>query len=541
MNCFRRLFKNIYTKNRQTVSIQPGIRFEKKPLKIKRALLSVFDKTGIVDLAKELHSRGVDIISTGGTATTLQNAGIPVTEVSSLTGFPEMLDGRVKTLHPAIHGALLARPNYKPDSESLEKNNINPIQLAVVNLYPFEEVIKSDVSHEMAMENIDIGGPAMIRSAAKNVDHICVLSEPQQYSSFFEELNSDGEVSFDFRFAQSQLAFSKTSAYDVAIQTYLYDQAGTGFPERLTLQFKKQSPLRYGENPHQAAAVYGKQQHVISCIHGKQLSYNNYLDVDAALGLMYDFRLGKPAVAIIKHTIPCGVAVSKNLTDAWKLAYATDTNSPFGGVVAVNEPLDLKTAKEIDKIFTEIIVAPSFDEDALELLKSKSNRRLVQVLDIEKYPSKIMMRSVFGGILCQQPDNISIDTKNFRVVTKNKPTESQMQDLLFAWKVVKRVNSNAIVYAKNLHTIGIGSGQPSRVDASELAVNKAQKYGLSLEESVVASDAFFPFADGVEAAARAGAKAVIQPGGSIRDNEVIEAADKHDMVMIFTGLRHFKH
>jgi len=523
------------------VSIQPGIRFEKKPLKIERALLSVFDKTGIVDLAKELHNRGVDIISTGGTATTLQQAGIPVTEVSSLTGFPEMLDGRVKTLHPAIHGALLARPNYKPDNESLKSNDINPIQLAVVNLYPFEEVIKKEVSLEMAMENIDIGGPAMIRSAAKNVDHICVLSEPEQYTNFIEELNIEGEISFDFRFSQSQLAYSKTSAYDVAIQSYLYDQAGTGFTDRITLQFRKQSPLRYGENPHQAAAVYGEQQNVVTCIHGKQLSYNNYLDVDAALGMMYDFRHSKPTVAIIKHTIPCGVAVSKSLTDAWKLAYATDTNSPFGGVVAVNKPLDLKTAIEIDKIFTEIIVAPDFHEDALELLKSKSNRRLVKVLDIEKYPSKMMMRSVFGGILCQQPDNISIDTKNFRVVTKNKPTEAQMQDMLFAWKVVKRVNSNAIVYAKNLHTIGVGSGQPSRVDASELAVKKAQKYGLSLEESVVASDAFFPFADGVEAAARAGAKAVIQPGGSIRDNEVIEAADKHNMVMIFTGLRHFKH
>jgi len=523
------------------VSIQPAIRFEKKRVTIKRALLSVFDKTGIVDLARELHSKGIDIISTGGTAATLSKAGIPVTQVSELTGFPEMLDGRVKTLHPVLHGGFLGRPNYQKDVESMQENGIEPFQLVVVNLYPFEEVIKKDVTLEMAIENIDIGGPAMIRSGAKNVDHVCMLTDPAQYVDFFDELDEENQVGFDFRFQQSQRAFAKTSAYDVAIQSYLYDLGGTGFPEHITLHYQKHSSLRYGENPHQAAAVYGNQHDCIECIHGKQLSYNNYLDVDAALNLIYDFRNEPPTVAIIKHTIPSGVGVSENLKQAWKLAFATDTMSPFGGIVAVNRPLDLETATEIDRIFTEIIVAPEFETDALELLRKKANRRLVIFKNIDSIISKTLFRSVFGGVLCQQSDNISPDTKNFRIVTKIKPDEAQMRDLLFAWKVVKRVNSNAIVYAKNLHTIGIGSGQPSRIDSSELAVRKAKKFGLTLEGSVVASDAFFPFADGVEAAAEAGARAVIQPGGSLRDKEVIDTADKHGMAMIFTGLRHFKH
>lgn len=521
--------------------IQSSTTFQKKRLTIKRALISVYDKTGIESLARELHERGVEIISTGGTAKKLRKEGIMVTEVNDLTGFPEIFEGRVKTLHPKIHGALLARPNLEEDSESMAKAGIEPIQLVVVNLYPFQQVVDSEAPLEDVIENIDIGGPAMIRAAAKNVDHVCVLSDPSHYEDFIRELDPANSVSFNYRFRQAKKAFLKTSAYDNAISNYLILETSSGFPEILTLNLHKQGGLRYGENPHQAAAVYGNQHEIIECLHGKQLSYNNYLDLDAALNLIWDFKNDGPTVAIIKHTIPCGVAVGPTLAQAWKMAFATDTSSPFGGIVAVNRKLDLETATEIDKIFTEIIVAPEFEKDAFELLSQKANRRLVVLKNMDTIHPPRQLRTIFGGLLCQQPDNILPDTRNYRVVTNRQPDKAELRDLLFAWKVVKRVNSNAIVYARNLQTLGIGSGQPSRVDSSELAVNKAAKYGLSLGQSVIASDAFFPFPDGVEAAAKAGAKAVIQPGGSIRDSEVIETANANGMAMIFTGMRHFKH
>lgn len=523
------------------MSIQPGILFEKKGLFIERAIISVYDKTGLPELAVQLHKRGVKIYSTGGSARVIRQQGVPVTDISEITGFPEMLDGRLKTLHPRVHGGLLARPNYSKDKDELDKNNISPIQLLVVNLYPFVQVVQNEVTVEVAMENIDIGGPAMIRSAAKNVDHVCVLTDPDMYMEFIDELDDKNMVSYDFRLKQARRAFSRSSAYDAAISEYLSGSFETGFPDTFRLQLSKNSVLRYGENPHQAAAVYGNQQEVINCIHGKQLSYNNYMDVDAALQVIRDFYNESPAVAIIKHTQPCGVAVADDLMNAWHHAFTTDTSSPFGGIVAVNRELDAETAIEIDKIFTEIIVAPSFSAEALEILKKKSNRRLVILKNPDFITGKYVVRSVFGGLLCQQPDTVVPDERNFRVVTRVKPTEAQMSDMIFAWKVVKRVNSNAIVYARDKHTLGIGSGQPSRVDASEIAVNKAAKFGLSLKDSVVASDAFFPFPDGVEMAAEAGAKAVIQPGGSIRDEEVIKAANDNGITMIFTGMRHFKH
>lgn len=523
------------------MNIQASIAFNKKETQIKRALISVYDKTGLAELATALHKQGVTIVSTGGSARFIRDAGIPVEEIEDLTGIPEMLNGRLKSLHPIVHGGLLARQNYEKDMDELSRHNIMPFQLLVVNLYPFQEVILKDISLEDAMENIDIGGPAMIRSAAKNVDHLCVLTEPESYEELIDKLDTKGTVDFNFRLRMSHKAFLRASVYDTAISNYLLEKTSTGFPESLTLNFPKFSALRYGENPHQAAAVYGTLNETINVLHGRQLSYNNYLDVDAAVKIVQDFNDENPTVAIIKHTIPSGVATAPTAKEAWQKAYATDTMSPFGGIVALNCKIDLATAKEIDKIFTEIIIAPEFDDDALEMLKKKEKRRLVKLKTLSSVDKKYNYRSVLGGILCQQPDNVSLDFRNLRTVTKIKPTDEQFEDLLFAWKVVKRVNSNAVVYARNLQTLGIGSGQPSRVDASEFAVFKAGKYGLPLDGSVVASDAFFPFADGIEAAAKAGAKAIIQPGGSIRDDEVIAAANKYGMAMVFTGIRHFKH
>jgi phosphoribosylaminoimidazolecarboxamide formyltransferase/IMP cyclohydrolase len=523
------------------VNIQASIVFDKKETSIKRALISVYDKTGLAGLATALHKQGVTIVSTGGSARFIRKAGIPVEEIEDLTGIPEMLNGRLKSLHPIVHGGLLARQNYKKDMEELSHHNILPFQLLVVNLYPFQEVIKKDITIEDAMENIDIGGPAMIRSAAKNVDHLCVLTEPESYDELIDKIDKKGTIDFNFRLRMAHKAFLRASVYDTAISNYLLEKTSTGFPEALTLNYPKFSALRYGENPHQAAAVYGKLDEVIDVLHGRQLSYNNFLDVDAAVNIIRDFNEDDPTVAIIKHTIPSGIATAESAKKAWQKAYATDTMSPFGGVVAINRILDLETAKEIDTLFTEIIIAPGYEEDALALLKKKEKRRLLKLKNSDSAGKRYTYRSVLGGILCQQPDNVSLEMRNLRTVTKIKPTEEQIKDLLFAWKVVKRVNSNAVVYASNLQTLGIGSGQPSRVDASEFAVFKANKYGHSLEGSVIASDAFFPFADGIEAAAKAGAKAIIQPGGSIRDDEVINAANKHGMAMIFTGIRHFKH
>jgi phosphoribosylaminoimidazolecarboxamide formyltransferase/IMP cyclohydrolase len=525
------------------VSLQPLDALPKKPLKIKRALLSVSDKTGIVKLARQLHQSDVEIISTGGTAQKIRKADIPVTDVSDVTGFDECLDGRVKTLHPIIHGGILGRTSHQPDVDEMNRLDIAPIELVVVNLYPFEETIADpDCTPAIATENIDIGGPTMIRAAAKNFAHVCVLTSPNQYNEFGQELNHSA-IPFEKRRQWATAAFNHTARYDAAIASYYnhLDENDGMLPEQLNISLPKSQGLRYGENPHQKAAVYGNQNEFIDCFHGKQLSYNNFTDVDAALNLITDFKDDNPTCAIFKHTVPCGVASSDNLADAWDKAFATDTMSPFGGIVVVNKELDIQTAKKIDEIFTEIIIAPSFSPEALEQLQQKKNRRLIRIKKLPNADKNLQIRSIFGGALSQEADINTITKEELDTVTKRESTSKELQDLLFAWKVVKHVKSNAIVYARDGQTIGIGTGQTSRVEASKIAIAKAKQEGLSLEGTAIASDAFFPFADGVEAAAEAGATCVIQPGGSIRDEEVIEAADKLNMSMVFTGNRHFRH
>ena len=512
------------------------------PLTIKRALLSVSDKTGLVELAQTLHKAGVELISTGGTSKVIADAGIPVKDAAEITGFPECLDGRVKTLHPKIHGGILARTSYAPDIEELEKLSIIPIELVVVNLYPFKEKVAGpEVTSAEATEFIDIGGPTMIRAAAKNFAHVSILTSPAQYAAFAEEIETHKAISFSSRQKLAKEAFAHTADYDAAIINYFNELVAEEPFSHFNVSEPLAHELRYGENPHQKASVYGTQQELIDCFHGKQLSYNNYLDVDAALNIISDFEAGSPACAIIKHTIPCGVGVANSLNKAYEKAFSTDTVSPFGGIVVVNKELDLETATSIDKIFTEIIIAPSFSKEAEELLVLKKNRRLIRILKHKAQAEKVTYRSIFGGALKQDADLEPFDVNEFKVVTEKQPSEKEMLDLIFAWKVVRHVKSNAIVYAKEGTTLGIGSGQTSRVDSSEIAIAKAQKEGLTLEGSAIASDAFFPFSDGVEAAAEAGATAVIQPGGSIRDEEVIAKANELGLTMIFTGKRHFKH
>lgn len=524
------------------MALKPLESLPEEALKVKRALLSVSDKTGISELAKVLHDSGVQLISTGGTAKTIADAGIPVTDASEVTGFPECLDGRVKTLHPHVQGGILARTSYPADNAEIEKLGISPIELVVVNLYPFKEKVASpDITAAVATEFIDIGGPTMIRAAAKNFAHVGILTEPSQYENIIEELTSDGGISFSTRKNLAKAAFSHTADYDSAIANYFIGLIEEEPAQKIHISEPLAHELRYGENPHQKAAVYGSQNSIIDCFHGKQLSYNNYLDVNAALNIISDFEGIEPACAIIKHTIPCGVGIAPSLNDAYKKAFSTDTVSPFGGIVVVNKTLDLETSISIDKIFTEIIIAPEFSKESIELLTQKKNRRLIRIKKNVSQSEKTAYRSLFGGFLKQETDLEPFDEKTFKVVTKRQPSESEFHDLLFAWKVVRHVKSNAIVYAKEGRTLGIGSGQTSRVDSSEIAVAKAQKEGLSLEGAAIASDAFFPFSDGVEAAADAGVTAVIQPGGSIRDDEVIDKADELGLTMIFTGRRHFKH
>ncbi len=524
------------------MALNPLSSLPTSPLKIRRALISVSDKNGLPELAQALHKSGVEIISTGGTAKVIEAEGIPVKDVSEITGFEECLDGRVKTLHPVVHGGILARTSHQPDVDEIEKLDIKPIELVVVNLYPFKnKVAAPDVTPSEATEFIDIGGPTMIRAAAKNFAHVSILSSPSQYGQFIDELEEDMAISFSTRQKLAKAAFAHTADYDSAISNYFTQLIEENPARQFNVSLPLSQELRYGENPHQHAAVYGNQHEYIDCFHGKQLSYNNYLDVDAALRIISDFEADEQACAIIKHTIPSGVGIAENLTEAYKKAFSTDRVSPFGGIVVVNQQLDLDTAKAIDEIFTEIIIAPDYNEDALNLLQQKKNRRLIRMTKSVKELTSTSYRSIFGGLLNQESDLIPANPKEFNVVSKRKPTEQEMQDMLFAWKVVRHVKSNAIVYAKDGRTLGIGSGQTSRVDSSEIAVAKAGKEGLDLNGSAIASDAFFPFADGVEAAAKAGAKAVIQPGGSIRDEEVIQKADEYDMTMILTGKRHFKH
>ncbi|GAA5522968.1 bifunctional phosphoribosylaminoimidazolecarboxamide formyltransferase/IMP cyclohydrolase [Aliifodinibius salicampi] len=526
------------------MSLQPLSELPEHNLSINRALLSVSDKTDIIPLARVLHQHDVEIISTGGTAQKIREAELPVTDVSEVTGFEECLDGRVKTLHPIIHGGLLGRTSHQSDLDEMKQLNIDPIELVVVNLYPFKETIdNSDCTPAIATENIDIGGPTMIRAAAKNFAHVCVLTAPKQYDDFIASLEQENGIPFTKRRQWARQAFNHTAHYDTHIANYFntLDTKSEEQPEQLNISLPKSQELRYGENPHQKAAVYGYQEEFIDCFHGKQLSYNNFLDVDAALRLIADFKDSDPTCAIFKHTVPCGVASDENLTKAWEKAFQTDTKSPFGGIVAVNQELDLDTAKKIDEIFTEIIIAPSYTEDALSLLRQKKKRRLIRQKKYLSDSSEQQFRSIFGGALSQDLDFSILDENDLKVVTKRQPSQKELRDMLFAWQVVKHVKSNAIVYAKDQQTIGIGTGQTSRVEASQIAIAKAKEEGLSIEGTAIASDAFFPFPDGVEAAAKAGATAVIQPGGSIRDDQVIETADALDLTMVFTDKRLFRH
>ncbi|MDA0986029.1 MAG: bifunctional phosphoribosylaminoimidazolecarboxamide formyltransferase/IMP cyclohydrolase [Bacteroidetes bacterium] len=514
-------------------------------MKIKRALISVSDKTGIVDFARELSKLDIEIISTGGTFSLLQKNKISVKLVSELTGSPEILEGRVKTLHPKIHGGILALRNNTSHMDELIENKILPIDLVVVNLYPFVETIsKEKVTHEEAIEQIDIGGPTMLRAAAKNYHFVTVIVNPIRYDEVLKEIKkSGGQVQHELKYKLAQEVFEYTSNYDIAIAEYFQSKNNKYdlLPNSISLQLNKLRDLRYGENPHQVAAVYTSSTQTkenIKQLHGKELSYNNLIDAEAAIELLSEFD--EPTSVIIKHMNPCGVGSNKVLLNAYKKAFATDTKSPFGGIIAFNKTLDIETATLVDKIFSEIIIAPSFSKEALHLLTKKKDRRL---LEISKYftSPKIEIKTIAEGFIIQTKDSKTFEFKNDSVVTKRKPTKDELAGLIFAYKIAKHVKSNAIVYTSKDRTLGIGAGQMSRVDSSKIAVQKANESGLSLKGSVVASDAFFPFADGLIEAIKAGATAVIQPGGSIRDNEVIKAADENNIAMVFTGTRHFKH
>ena len=531
------------------------------PVVLRRALLSVSDKTGLVELARALAARGVELLSTGGTAKALREAGLEVKDVSEATGFPEMMDGRVKTLHPVVHGGLLGRAGL--DEAVMAEHGIGAIDLLVLNLYPFEAVTaRADCTLADAVENIDIGGPAMLRSAAKNFARVAVATDPAQYAGLLAELDaSGGSLSAGTRFALSVAAFNRVAQYDAAISNYLSaitDASADAVPVRAAFSaqangsFVKVMDLRYGENPHQQAAFYRDlypapgSLATLEQLQGKELSYNNIADSDAAWECVRQFDV--PACVIVKHANPCGVAVGTGCSDAYEQAYATDPTSAFGGILAFNTPLDGATCKTIlDRQFVEVLIAPDYDAEALAYAKKKANVRVLRIA-LEKHdpmappsPGFIDTKRINSGLLMQTADDRVVTRDELKVVTKLAPTEAQFADLLFAWKVAKFVKSNAIVYAKDQRTIGVGAGQMSRVYSARIAGIKAQDAGLVVPGSVMASDAFFPFRDGIDAAADAGIKAVIQPGGSMRDAEVIAAADEHGIAMVFTGVRHFRH
>lgn len=517
--------------------------------KVKRALLSVSDKTGIVEFAKELSSLGIEILSTGGTAKTLKGAGLRVKDVSEYTKFPEMLGGRLKTLHPKIHGGLLWRRDDPKDEQEIKANKIESIDMVVVNLYPFEQTVsKADVTFDEAIENIDIGGPTMLRAASKNFRDVIVIVDPDDYGKIINELKTrDGEASYDTKFYLAKKVFSHTARYDTLISNYLsrYGETGEVFPKCFNQSFLKINDLRYGENPHQKAALYkeplynGLSLVDAKILQGKEMSYNNYLDSSAALELVREFKM--PAAVIVKHNNPCGVALADAIESAYVKAFEADPISAFGGVIALNRDVNLSTAKEILKLFVEIIIAPGFDPEALKLLSDKPNIRLL-ALDITQSPSGFEIRKIQGGLLAQERDTGKInDYRTLKVVTKRKPTDDEYSAMEFAWKICKHMKSNAIIYASEDRALGIGVGQTSRVDSAKLAEMKAGNFSISLKGSAVGSDAFFPNRDGIDVIAKAGATAVIQPGGSIKDNDVIAAADEHNMTMVFTGMRHFKH
>jgi len=510
-------------------------------LRVKRALISVSDKRGIAEFAEALASRGVEIISTGGTFKTLENAGIPVTNVSKVTGFPEILDGRVKTLHPSIHGGILAALDKEQHRNQLAEHSITPIDLVVVNLYPFEKTIaKEDVRLEEAIEQIDIGGPAMVRAAAKNFRHTAVVVNPDLYGILLEEITQNDGITAQTRFMLALRAYEHTAQYDAAIAKYLGGLTPQStLPDSLSISAQKVQGLRYGENPHQEAALYGGFNDAFVKLHGKELSYNNILDINAAATLCAEFS--KPTVVIVKHNNPCGVASGSTLTEAYQHAFATDTTSAFGGIVCVNRPLDKATAEAINEIFTEVIIAPDFEPGVLEFLTRKKDRRIMRQAANIRTLRELDVRNVVGGYLAQTQDQHRLHASDLRVVTERQPTDEEIESLMFAWNVAKHVKSNAIVYTRGTRTLGIGAGQMSRVDSAKIAARKAADAGFDLGGCAVASDAFFPFPDGMLAAVNVGATAVIQPGGSVRDGEVIEAANANGVAMVFTGIRHFRH
>ena len=538
--------------------------------KIKRALISLSDKTGAVEFATKLSEFGVEIISTGGTAKTLRDGGLKVTDVSEVTGFPEMMDGRVKTLHPKIHGAFLALRDNKDHVASMNEHGIEAIDMIVVNLYPFEATIaKDDVSLEEAVENIDIGGPAMIRSASKNWRDVAVVTDPRLYDELLDEMSSnDGALSLETRQRLAVLAYTRTARYDIAISSYLAgelsddelarieplnplqnlafiesDEIEELADDDIVLHLAKVTDLRYGENPHQKAALYtsGKTDGVANAeqLHGKEMSFNNYVDAEAAWNLVND--LDERAVAIIKHTNPSGVGIGETNEQAYRRALSTDPVSAFGGIVAFNRKVDVDVAKSVIEVFSEVIVAPDYDHEAVEVFKSKKNLRLLRLTTNNDQRSTIEYKQISGGFLVQDADTHKISDADLKVVTKRQPTDGELKALLLAWQVCKHVKSNAIVLANDVQTIGVGSGQMNRVDSVRIAAMRAERFDLPIKGSALASDAFFPFRDNVDEAAGMGVSAIIQPGGSVKDDESITAADEHGLAMIFTGYRHFKH
>jgi phosphoribosylaminoimidazolecarboxamide formyltransferase/IMP cyclohydrolase len=522
---------------------------------IGRALISVYDKTGVVEFASELASMKIEIVSTGGTARLLRDAGIPVRDVAELTGWPEMLGGRVKTLHPKVHGGILFHRGKADHRQQAGEHGIAPIDLVVVNLYPFSATAaKPGVTPEELIENIDIGGPAMVRSAAKNFQSVGVITDAADYAAIAAELREKGELSLGTRLLLARKAYARTARYDGEIATELERLAVNedvtigkldSLPERIHIALERRQAMRYGENPHQAAALYIPAGRMASGLagakqlQGKELSYNNLVDLDAAWALVREFH--RPAATIIKHNNPCGVGEDDSLRVAYVNALACDPASAFGGVMAFNTPLDAPTAEEVGKLFVECVVAPGYEPEALEKLASKKNLRLLAIDSREDTHDELELKRICGGVLVQEPDRHTLSDADLKVVTERAPSDAERRALLFAWKVCKHVKSNAIVFAREGRTMGIGAGQMSRVDSVKIAVMKAATAGLSLADTVVASDAFFPFPDGVEEAGRAGATAVIQPGGSVRDAEVVAAANKMGMAIVFTGVRHFRH
>lgn len=519
---------------------------------ISRALISVSDKTGLIELGVFLARQGIEILSTGGSAKALREAGIKVVEVSAHTGFPEIMDGRVKTLHPLIHGGILARRDVAAHRDAMKTHGIGPIDLVVINLYPFEQTVAAGGDFDACIENIDIGGPAMIRAAAKNHAFVAIVTDPTDYGRLMDEVTKNSGTSDTLRRELAAKAFARTAAYDAAISTWFAGQNGEVFPERMTFSGIRRQHLRYGENPHQQAAFYGsgdKRPGIATAtqLQGKELSFNNLNDTDAAFELAAEFE--HPAVAIIKHANPCGVATGESLSDAYGRALACDPTSAFGGIIAVNRALDSATAQQIAKLFAEVVIAPDADAEARAILATKKNLRLLLTGGLpDPTAPGLNLRSLSGGYLVQSRDTGRITQADLKIVTKRAPTAREIEDLLFAFTVCKHVKSNAIVYVKDGATVGIGAGQMSRVNSSRIAAWKAQEAADAAGEthsravgSVVASDAFFPFSDGLMAAAEAGVTAVIQPGGSVRDDEVIAAADAAGLAMVLTGMRHFRH